>query len=165
MKSRHVVAASLVAAFAWVSAADAQMMGPGTGMGGQRGFFSNGLARGSFMGPIDMRSVASSWIGGLHDALAVTPEQETAWLAFANAVTDQAADMQSFRTQMWQTTTATTAPQRAALAQQFMEQRLESVSAVSSSLAALYAQLTPTQRAILDQGYAAACYPGGLFGG
>jgi hypothetical protein len=37
--------------------------------------------------------------------------------------------------------------------------------AVSDALEVLYAQLTPAQRTILDQGYAAACGVGGLFGG
>jgi hypothetical protein len=164
MKARHLVAAVVVASLAWASAAGAQMMGPGGGMGPSMGFFSNGLARNSYIGPIDMRNVGASWLGGLHDALAITPGQEPAWTAFANAVTDQASDMQAFRTQMPQPTTAS-APQRAALAAQFMAQRLESMGAVSTSMAALYDQLTPDQRAILDRAYAAACWPGGLFGG
>jgi hypothetical protein len=54
---------------------------------------------------------------------------------------------------------------RAALAERLMQQRLASVSAVSAAMAALYDHLAPAQRAILDGGYAAACRPGGLFGG
>lgn len=160
MKARHVVVAPLVAALLAASGAGAQVMGPGGGMG----FFSNSLARNPYFAPLDMRAIAASWLAGLHTALAIAPEQEAAWLAFASAVTDQAADMQAFRTQILQPT-ATTAPERAALARQFMAQRLESMGAVASSMATLYAQLTPSQQAILDRGYAAACWPGGLFGG
>lgn len=163
MKASHRVAVSLVAAFFWASPAGAQMMGPG-GMGPSMGFFSNSLARNPYFAPMDMRAIAASWLAGLHTALAIAPEQETAWLAFASAVTDQAADMQAFRTQILQPAAAT-APERAALAQQFMAQRLESMSAVSASMSALYSQLTPAQRVLLDQGYAAVCWPGGLFGG
>jgi hypothetical protein len=163
VKTRHVIIAPLVAALLASAAADGQMMGPGPGMGGSMGFFSNSLARSPYFGSVDMRAIAASWLAALHTALAITPEQESAWLAFANAVTDQAADMQAFRTQIVQPTTAT-APERAALAAQFMAQRLESTSALSASMSALYAQLTPAQRVLLDQGYAAVCWPGGLFG-
>lgn len=165
MKARHILAASLVAVCTWATVADAQMMGPGTGMPGPGGYFSNPVARSSYMGRIDMRAIASTWLGTLHEALAITPAQEAAWLAFANAVTDQAGDMQDFRTQIVQPGASTaTAPQRAALAQQFMAQRLESVGAVASSMAMLYPRLTPAQQAILDAAYASACVPGGLFG-
>ena len=166
MKARHVIAAPVVAALLCATGADAQMMGPATGMPGPGGYFSNPLARSAYMGRIDMRTVAGTWLGTLHEALAITPAQEAAWLAFANAVTDQAGDMQDFRTQIVQPGASTaTAPQRAALAQQFMAQRLESVGAVASSMAALYSQLTPAQQAILDAAYASACVPGSLFGG
>lgn len=118
MKARKFVAASLVAGLVAATGANAQMAGPGGGMG---------LARGPYFGgPVDMRAIAVSWLAGLHTSLAITPEQETAWLAFANAVSERAADMQAFRSQIVQPTTAT-APQR-------------------------------------DRAYAAACWPGGLFG-
>lgn len=164
MKARRTAAALLAATLVGATGAQAQMMGPGGGgMGGSVGFFSNALARGPFMmAPFDMRDVAAAWLNGQHATLSVTPDQEAAWLAFANAVNDQAADMQAFRTQMLQSSTA---PQRASLAEQFMAQRHESAAAVSAALSALYAVLTPVQRAVLDQAYAAACSPGGLFGG
>jgi hypothetical protein len=162
MKARHLAEAAMLAAFAWASPGHAQMMGPGDGMG--PGFFSNGLARSSYFGPVDMESVAGYWIDGLHAALALTPDQEPAWQAFADAVAQQAADMQAFRTRLAQSVPAT-APERAALAERLMQQRLVSVSAVSAAISALYAHLTPAQQAILDGGYGAACRPGGLFGG
>ena len=164
MKAGHFAAASLLAALVFPATPQAQMMGPGGPIYGPWSSSASPLARGPFMGSIDMRNVASAWLEGLHDALAITPAQEQAWLAFANAVTDQAADMQAFRTRIVQSSTGN-APQRAALAEQFMAQRLESAGAVASSMAALYGELTPAQQAILDRGFAAACFPGGLFGG
>lgn len=163
MKAHHLAAASLLAVLTFPATLHAQMMGPGGPISGPWSTSASPLARGPYMGSIDMRNVASAWLDGLHDALAITPAQEQAWLAFANAVTDQAADMQAFRTRIVQSS-AGTAPQRAALAEQFLAQRLESVGAVASSMAALYGELTPAQRAVLDRGFASACYPGGLFG-
>jgi hypothetical protein len=164
MKMRWIRAAIVAAAAAAGSVdAGAQMMGPGGGMMG--GFFASGVSRGTgyFGTQASMGSIASAWLSQLHAALQITAQQEQAWQGFANAATSQATAMQSFRNQML-LSTAGTAPQRATLAEQFMEQRLDAMRATTDALTALYAQLTPAQRAILDQGYALQCGPWGLFG-
>lgn len=161
MRARAAFVALLTAAaLGGASQAGAQMMG-----GGGMGFFSNGIGRGgtAFGGPADMGVVASTWLTSLHAQLQVTAGQEPAWQAFANAVAAQAAAMQSMRTQMLQSSALTT-PQRMQLAEQLMGRRLDAMVAVADALTALYAQLTPAQRAILDQGFATQCGPYGLFG-
>ena len=161
MKPRLVIAA-LAAAVSLASPciAGAQMMGGG-GMGG---FFSNGIHRGSgpFGSPTDMQALATAWLNGLHAELQITAAQEPAWQAFANAVTTQAQAMQSLRSQM--ATISASGPQRAALVQQFMRQRLDAMTAMVDAMAALYAQLTPQQRAILDAEFGNQCGALGLFG-
>lgn len=144
--------------------AGAQMMWGGPG-GGMMGYFSNPLTRDpSLYGPsASMDTAATYWLSRMHAQLQVTAAQEPAWQAFAAAVAAQADAMQAFRSQMFQASAAT-APQRAQLAQQFMAERLTAASAVSTSLSALYALLTDSQRAILDSGFALQCGPSGLFG-
>ena len=164
---RRIFLVSLVLATALLAASAGRaqmMMGPGNGMGAT-GFFSNGSVRGATMltAPRDMSALARTWLDSMHDELGIGPQQEGAWLAFSNAVIDAAGDMQAFRAQMTAASTAT-APQRAALAERFMDQRHESALAMSEAIAALYQGLSPAQRAILDQRFAAACAPGGLFG-
>ncbi len=128
------------------------------------GFFSNGIGRGGYMpgAPADMQAVASIWLNGLHAELQLTPSQEPAWQAFANAVTTQAAAMQQMRMQMLANPASAT--QRAALMQQLMRQRLAAVDAMSDALASLYAVLGADQRAIMDAGFANQCGGLGLFG-
>jgi hypothetical protein len=165
MKTRVTWAVVLAAMAIGSSAgANAQMMMPGPG-GGTMGFFSNPLTRDATLyGPMaNMNAVASYWLSRMHTQLQITADQESAWQAFAAAVTAQADTMQAFRSQMYQTGTAT-APERAQLAEQFLAQRLSAASAVSSSLSTLYARLGDSQRAIFDSGFALQCGPSGLFG-
>ena len=161
MRPRLAFAALVATAIGATSPdAGAQMMG-GPGMGG---FFSNGIHRGSgpFGSAADMQALASTWLNGLHAGLQLTSAQEPAWQAFANTVAAQAQAMQSLRAQM--ATISATSPQRAALVPQFMRQRLDAMTAMVDALAALYAQLTPQQRAILDAEFANQCGALGLFG-
>lgn len=163
MGSKRVWAALAVAAtISGTPAVQAQMMGPT----GNMGFFSNGLARNgaTIRGVMDMSAIATVWLTAMHGQLGITMDQEPAWQAFAAAVGAQATAMQAFRTQMMQPTAAT-APQRAALAQQFLQQRAQSAGAVTAALDTLYAQLTPQQRSILDLGFSMGFGPGGPFAG
>ena len=160
MKAR--IAAAILAATAAIAAspyAGAQMMG-GPGMG----FFSNGIHRGS--GPLgsagDMAALASAWLSALHGQLQITAAQEPAWQAFANAVTTQAQAMQSLRSQM--PVVLANTPQRAELVREYMRQRLAAMTTLVDAATALYAQLTPAQRAILDAEFGSQCGALGLFG-
>ena len=142
------------------SDASAQMMG-----GGGMGFFSNGISRGTgmFGSPANMQTVASSWLTTLHGELQINAAQEAAWQSFAAAVSSQAEAMQGMRTQMTQVG-GMNATQRALLAEQFMGRRLDAMTAMSQSLAALYAQLSAQQQALMDQEFLAQCGALGLFG-
>ena len=159
----RVAVATLIAAGALAglaSEAGAQMMG-----GGGMGFFSNGIGRGAGMmgAPANMQALASSWLTSLHRELQITGAQEAAWQSFANAVSAQADAMQAMRTQMSQVPTMN-APQRALLAEQLMGRRLDAATAMSQSLAALYAHLDSQQQAVMDDEFLAQCGALGLFG-
>ena len=163
MRRVLLVSLLMVTALLAASAGRAQMMGPG--MGPSSGFFSNGTTRGTGMltAPRDMSAVARAWLDALHAELGIAAQQESAWLVFSNAVLDQADDMQAFRAQMAQLATAT-APQRAALLLQHMDDRRAAAADLVAAMASLYDALTPAQRALLDTRFAGACGAGGVFG-
>ncbi len=136
-----LAAAALAAAsFAVVVTAEAQM-GPGFGPGG-RGYFGAGPAA-------DINANAQARLAGLHTLLGITGAQEPAWQAYANAVTAQAQQMQSFRDQMFQSNA--TGPDRAALMSQHMQQRLTGHAAVAQAYTGLYTVLSAEQRALIEQ--------------
>jgi LTXXQ motif family protein len=160
MKIRRALAIlALAAAAGGACGAGAQMMGGG-GMG-----FSNGISRGvgRFGSPWDMQVVANGWLATLQAQLHIDRSQEPAWQAFANAVAAQGASMQSMRTLMMQSTSLG-APQRALLAEDLLDRRLDAMTAVTDTLTALYSQLSAAQRAVLDEAFTAQCGPYGLFG-
>jgi len=118
-------------------------MGPG---------FGPGMGMGPGHGPmagVDPSTMVDSHLAEMKVQLQVTPAQEPAWQAFAAAATQQAAGMQAIRAQMWDN--AGTAPDRMALRSQMMQQRAASMTAMSNALNALYAFLSPEQKAFADQ--------------
>ena len=124
-------------------------MGPGHGMG-----MGPGMGRG--MGPADMSATAAARTAQLKAELKITPTQEAAWKAYETAVTQQAAAMQSMRTQMQaqmqNAQPGTTAPEWAAQREAMFKQRQAGLQAHTAALKDLYAVLTPEQRAIADRG-------------
>ena len=92
----------------------------------------------------------------LKSELAITPQQEPAWKAFAAKVAEQASQMQALHAQRWQAAgTETTVPARMASNTAWMSQRLAGMQAVTTALTDLYAVLTPEQRTIADQSFGA----------
>ena len=133
--------------------------GPGWGPGGGPGY---GMGRGGFgpmgggMGPQmmgygDPAAAAESRLAAQKAELKITDQQEAAWQAYATQVKKNAESMQATRTAM-HSSPANTAPERLALHDAFMKQRLEQSEATTAALKELYAVLTPEQRAILDRG-------------
>jgi Spy/CpxP family protein refolding chaperone len=97
--------------------------------------------------------MADSHLSGLKAQLQITAAQEPAWQAFTAAAKQQVAGMQAMFAQV-QRQDAGTAPERLALQSTLMQQRGAAMATMSNALNALYAVLTPEQRAIVDQQHA-----------
>lgn len=141
-KTALVLVAATGLATAFVATAQP---GPGFGPGmmGMRGgpmFASANSGMGNF---------PQERIAQLKLKLAITPEQQPAWDAFAAKAGEQARSMESMRKEM----SASTAPEKMKQRQQFMAERQKSMASMSEAFDALYAVLTPQQREFFDQAY------------
>jgi len=131
-------------------------MGPGGGRG--PGFGPGAGARGN------PTAAAEARLAYLKSELKITSGQEAAWKTFADQARQQAEAMQALRTTM-QGSTAATAPERLELRNQVMKKRQEQMEKSTGALKDLYAALTPEQKAIVDQRFAAGPGSGRGFGG
>jgi Spy/CpxP family protein refolding chaperone len=92
-------------------------------------------------------SNAEARLAYLKSELKITTDQEAAWNAYGAAVKQQAADMQAFRTAMFNTQT----PQdRVTLHANHAKQRATGFENLDKGLRELYAVLTPDQKAQAD---------------
>jgi hypothetical protein len=114
------------------------MMGPGM-MGGGPGIV------GAHRYGIEERL---TWQKG---ALKITPDQESAWQAYANTWRKYANALLAQRDAMHSAAPATAA-ERSELHNKLMKERFEQLEAVNAAYKSLYAVLTPEQRAVADQG-------------
>jgi Spy/CpxP family protein refolding chaperone len=158
MKSTLTLMAGIVAGVSLTVAAAAFAQpfgnmghGPGPGFGMGPGM---GMGRGP-MSAVDPTAVVESRLADLKAQLKITAAQESAWQAYTAEARKRATEMQAMRAQMQQD--AGTAPERMAHRAAAMQQRGTSMTAMSNAFAALYAVLTPEQKAIADQ-------PGGMMG-
>ena len=120
--------------------------GFGPGWGGHHGMMGGGRMHAGFGGPGWMASAdpvasAQKQLAELETTLAITPEQESAWTAYADAVTNKAALMASHREVMH--AGALAPDQRLAFHQQGLEQMRKVITASDD----LYAVLSPEQQA------------------
>ena len=115
--------------------------GPGMGMG-------MGPGHGPVDG-VDPAAMAEAHLSDLKAQLKITTAQESAWQTFAAQAKAQAASMQAMRAQMQQDTG--TAPERMAQRTTAMQQRAAGMATMTTAFSALYAVLTPEQKAIADQ--------------
>jgi Spy/CpxP family protein refolding chaperone len=150
MRRTHKFAAATCAALAvaTISAglASAGPMGPGFGpMGGSPGAFGPGahFAGGNPTAFVDTR------LGELKTTLKITAAQEPAWDAFAGKVRQQAEAMQSLRAKFGEASGP--APDRMAQRVEFMKQSVAGMESTTAAMKALYAVLTPEQKATADQ--------------
>jgi Spy/CpxP family protein refolding chaperone len=116
-----------------------QGMGPGMGMGPGHGP----------MAGIDPAAMADAHLGSLKAQLKITTAQEDAWQTFAAQAKQQAASMQAMRAQMQAGTG--TAPEQMGQHAAAMQQRAAGMATMTNAFGALYAVLTPEQKAIADQ--------------
>ena len=93
--------------------------------------------------------MADARLSDLKTQLKITTDQEAAWQAYATQAKAQAASMQALRTQMLQDTG--TAPERMGQRTAAMQQRAAGMATMTNAFGALYAVLTPEQKAIADQ--------------
>ncbi len=161
MKKIHTVVAGVAGGVALAVAAVtyAQPFG-GMGQG-----FGPGMGRGPGHGPmagVDPSVMIDSHLGDLKAQLKITPAQETAWQTFTAAAKQQATDMQAMRAQMQQD--SGTAPERMTQRATVMQQRAAAIATMTTAFNALYAVLTPEQKAIADQNFGMMGHRGMRFG-
>ena len=138
--------------------------GPGSGMGMGQGpgygmgmGYGPGPGMGRGMGPHgygNPSAMADARLAYLKSELKITSGQETAWKSFADQAKQRAEEMQALRTTM-QGSTAATAPERMELRNKIMKQRQEQTEKSTAAFKDLYAALTPEQKALADQRFAA----------
>ncbi len=120
-------------------------MGPG---------FGHGMGMGPGHGPmagVDPAVRVDYRLSDMKAQLKITSAQEAAWQAFTAAAKEQAAGMQALRAQMQASTG--TAPERMAQRTTAMQQRGAAMATMTNAFNALYAVLTPEQKAIADQNF------------
>ncbi|HZZ93062.1 MAG TPA: Spy/CpxP family protein refolding chaperone [Usitatibacter sp.] len=146
------LAASLLALAAFASPAMAQVPGPTSDASpyASRAMPPNG--------PADPVAYAQQDLESLRSRLGIGPSQAQAWNAFVDAVLAQSRDMQATQSLMAQAPAS--APDRLARMAEMMRRGADGMANVSRALRALYAQLDPGQRAIVDREFARG--PGGM---
>lgn len=83
----------------------------------------------------------------LHDALALTSDQEAAWTTFVNAMSPPATQTKPD----WAALSALTAPERMDKMLTMMKEREASMAVHVAAVKAFYAALTPAQQKTFDQ--------------
>ena len=118
-------------------------MGPGAG-GGHRG-----MGSGTWQNPAAM---VEGHLAALKVELKITPEQESAWQAFATKSRQQAATMLARRTEMVKQHHAAplAAPDRLAQRAAFMKEAAANMETMAGAVKDLYAVLSPEQKALAD---------------
>ena len=146
MKSTRTVIAGVVAGVAIAVAAvtfaqpyGGPGSGPGMGMGHGHGPMAGG----------DPAQMAEAHLADLKTQLQINTSQEAAWQAFVAQAKAQAANMHAMRDQA-QTATGT-APEQMAQRAAAMQQHATEMATMANAFGALYAVLTPEQKALADQ--------------
>ena len=114
------------------------------------------------MAGVDPSVMVDSHLSDFRTQLKITPAQEAAWQSFAAQAKQQAATMQAMRAQMHQDTG--TAPERMAQRTTAMQQRSAAMATMTNAFNALYAVLTPEQKAVADQNFGMMGHRGMHFG-
>jgi len=173
MKRSHQFIAGLASAatlaFAAPAFAQPAGMGPGAGPGtgcGQGMGYGQGMGRG--MGPMghmhgmggrggmmgaNPAAMVEAHLAYLKTDLKITAGQESAWNAFAAKARKQAEGMHAFHDKMRDG--AGTVPERMEIRAEAMKQRAAGMEAMAGAVKDLYAALTPEQKAVADNDFAA----------
>ena len=172
MSNNRKLIASLVAAAAFaasgslVYAQTEKPTGPGGDRGemrrgpdGDRGEMRHGQRGGHERGQhgkwSNPKAAVEGHLAALKVELKITPNQETAWQAFAGKSRQQADAMiarhEQRRAQAPATNTNLTAPERMAQRTERMKQHVAGMEARTAAVKDLYSVLTPEQKAIADK--------------
>jgi Spy/CpxP family protein refolding chaperone len=127
------------------------------GMGG--GMMGGGMGGPGMMGGYGYH--IEDRLAAQKSALKITPEQESAWSAYADVAKKQFDVMFAQHEAMWKSAPSSSAD-RYELHSKFMAQRAQQHEALSAAYKSLYAVLTPEQRAVADQ--RGSYGPGGGYG-
>jgi uncharacterized small protein (DUF1192 family) len=125
------------------------MMGGGCSMMGMMGQnkMGHGMMQGHHAG---MSSVVEGRLAYLKSELGITEAQAAAWSAYADAARARVGGMQSMHTDMMASMEKGGAIERMDTRIKGMEAMLEAMRAIKPATEALYATLTPEQKAIAD---------------
>ena len=148
MKTNRTLIAGVVAGIALAVAAVTYAQ-PYGGMGHG---FGPGMGMGFGHGPMagfDPAAMADAHLTDMKAQLKITTPQEAAWQAFAVQAKQVAASMQAQRAQLQEGTG--TAPERMGQQTAAMQQRAAAMATMTNAFGALYAALSPEQKAIADQ--------------
>lgn len=149
--NRKIITGFLAASAVMFGVAHAQ--GPGCGPDGGPGMKRSAMQRGGMMDPgarVEQR------LTRLKSDIKPTAQQEPLWQAFAEKSTAEAGKgMQAMRERM-QGDKPLSAPERLALMQTLMKDRVTAMESVNESFNRLYAALTPEQKAAADRHFSAA---------
>ena len=151
MKRKQQLIAGVVAGVALAVAA-ATFAQPSGGAGQGPGMMGGGHGYGAHAGG-DPSARVESHLTDLKTQLKITPAQEPAWQAYSAQVKQQASSMQALHAQA-KDAAATTAPERMAQHATAMQQQAAGMAATTNAFGALYAVLSPEQRAIADKSVA-----------
>lgn len=133
---------------------DAGMMGGGAGgggmMGGGAGGGMMGAEKGAGMGGPGMMGSIDERLAAQKSALKITPDQESAWTAYAGVVKKQSEAARA-QHEALSKSAPTSSAERFELRSKFMKERAAQFDAQSAAYKNLYSALTPEQRKIADQ--------------
>lgn len=157
MKTVHAVFLAAVAALSLATASAQPYGGP---IGGCRGVgcgsgYGPGPHMGSAPGPGygsafgDATVVAQARLDALRSRLQLAPAQEPAWQALADAMLEQARQMDQARTRLFDSTG--NAAERMTLRAELLGLQADAFAMVAHAFNGLYAVLTPEQRLVLER--------------
>lgn len=158
MTQLHKTLAGAAGALTLLVSASVMAAPHGRGCGDDGHGHGHGKMRGEHMGGErgGPGAVSAQHLQRMKMRLQITPQQEAAWTAFATQATEQAAKMRGLMAPPpaagQDAAKPLPAPERMARHTELMSQRLAGMQAVNAAFKDLYAQLTPEQKALADQG-------------
>lgn len=151
MNRIHKIIAGTIGTAALVAVTAVMAVGPPAGAGGYYGMGGYGMMHGGVQGAGPL-AMSAQYLGQMKSRLAITPQQEPAWQAFAAKAAEQGSLMQATHDQHWQAADANAGgPAGMASHLGLMTQHLAGMQAMTTALTDLYAVLTPEQRGVADQ--------------
>lgn len=147
---RPVTSLALIATLGFSSLVIAHPGGMGMGMGPGMGPMG-GMAGPRAMMMADPAAMVEKHLADTKAELKITADQESAWQTFAGKAKQQAADMQVMRGRMQQQQAQGAAPELMQQRAEAMKSQAGRMESMSTALQALYAVLSPEQKAAADK--------------